>query len=177
MTKTKTVTKKKGKAEEKKSGSEPASSKAAPNASNENSPELRAAQETTGKKKSAPPADEEKLPAASGRNNDKYKFNGEELGKGKTVLALVAHFISKNPKTTIAKLKEVFPDNLMNHKYGVFKEAGEAKKISGSRERYFLKPEQLIKVGDKWIAVCNQITAENIKPFLKAAKTLGFVIK
>ncbi|OFY85378.1 MAG: hypothetical protein A3F72_03685 [Bacteroidetes bacterium RIFCSPLOWO2_12_FULL_35_15] len=109
-----------------------------------------------------------------GRDTSKLKFNGELYGKGRLVLAVVQKYMLDNPKTTFTKLKEVFPDELQP-RYGMIQEVSKAKKISADRDRYFLKPEDLIKVGDKKVAVCNQFGSHNLP--LKYFKTLGFVIK
>ena len=116
-----------------------------------------------------------KTKATSGRDNQKYKFENQEYGKGPLVRAVVAAFVKKSPKTTLSILKKVFPDGLL-HRYGVFQELKEAKKLSGTRDRYFMKPEQVIKLKDATIAVCNQWTSDNIQPFLVEAKR-HFTIK
>jgi len=118
--------------------------------------------------------------ATASRDNSKYKFNGEEgLGKGPLVRAVVAKYVEDHPDTTHKHLKEIFPDTLMK-RFGVFANETEAKKLSGSKPRYFLKPEQMIKIkGQKEpIAICNQWTATLIAPLiLKAVKELGYKIK
>lgn len=104
-------------------------------------------------------------------------FNGTSY-TSKSFLArdIVAKFVSDNPKTTIAKLEEKFPAPFMG-KFGLFKEVSEAKAISGNGlPRYFFKPEQLIKIGDKNIAVCNQITTEKIDAIIELAKTNGYEV-
>ena len=118
----------------------------------------------------------EKKKSTGTRDNRKFKFDGQEYGKGPLVRAVVEAYAKKNPKTTLAQLKKVFPDDLL-HRYGIFQEMKEAKKMSGNRDRYFMKPEQTIKVKDATVAVCNQFTAENVQPFLKVAKEQGFTIK
>ncbi len=118
--------------------------------------------------------DEATLPKTSGRDTSKLKFNGELYGKGRLVLAVVKKYVEDNPKTTLTKLKEIFPNELQP-RYGVVEEVSKAKKISADRDRFFLKPEDLIKVGDKKIAVCNQFGSHNLP--LKHFKSLGFVIK
>lgn len=119
-------------------------------------------------------------PAAttSTRDNSKYKFNGEEYGKGPLVRAVIAKYIADHPDTTYKQLKEVFPDTLMK-RFGVFASETEAKKLSGNKPRYFLKPEQLIKIkGQKEpLAVCNQWTAGLMVNFLNVCKGLSYKIK
>ena len=110
-----------------------------------------------------------------GRNTTKFKFNGEEYGKSRLVLAIVKAYVLENQKVTFTKLKEVFPDELQP-RYGMFEEVSKAKATSTDRERYFLKSEELIKLGDKKvIAVCSQFDINNLP--LKHFKSLGFKIK
>ena len=130
-----------------------------------------------------PVEDEQTAPASKGRNNDKYKFNGQEYGKGPLVRAVVAQYVTDNPKTTYKQLKEIFPDSLMR-RFGIFeqvegkKDEPTASSISGARPRYFMKDEQFVRLaGGKLIAVCSQFTYDNIQPFLKTARALGFKIK
>jgi hypothetical protein len=121
----------------------------------------------------------EETPAkvSSTRNKDKYIFNAEEYGKGPLVRTIVAQYMTDHPTTTFKQLKEKFADSMMK-RFGVFEEVAKAKELSGNRDRYFFKPEQLIKTADKkTIAVCSQWTASLIIPFLEAARKLGYDIK
>ncbi len=114
---------------------------------------------------------------SAGRDLTKYKFNGGEYGKGPLVLAVIKKYVEDKPKTTIQNLAKAFPPELL-FRFGIFQEMKEAHKISNGRPRYFLKPEQIIKLKDgKSVAVCNQFTSETIKPFLKAAKENGYSIR
>lgn len=112
----------------------------------------------------------------AGRDNSKLKFNGELYGKGPLVRAVVAQYVTDNPGTTYKKLKEVFPDGLLK-RFGIFQDEETANRIAPKGGRYFTKPEQMIKLKDKKVVVCNQFTLTNIQPFLKAAKDLGYKIK
>ena len=115
-------------------------------------------------------------PIATTRDSSKYKFEGEEYGKGPVVRAVVSKYVEDNPKTTYKQLKEVFPDELLK-RFGIFQDEKTAKEIAPKGKRYFEKPEQMIKLKDRSIVVCNQFTLDNIQPFLKVAKTLGYKIK
>lgn len=112
----------------------------------------------------------------SGRDNSKYKFNGEEYGKGPLVRAVISKYVADNPSTTYKKLKEVFPDDLLK-RFGIFQDVDTANSIDTAGKRYFFKEEHIIKRKDKKIVVCNQFTLANIKPFLAKAKELGYKIK
>jgi hypothetical protein len=111
-----------------------------------------------------------------GRDNSKYKFNNEEYGKGPLVRAVVAKYVEDNPSVTHDDLKKIFPDELLK-RFGIFQDEKTAKEIGGRGERYFFKPERTIKLVDRTVVVCNQFTFENIQPFLKVAKNLGYKIK
>jgi Fe2+ or Zn2+ uptake regulation protein len=119
--------------------------------------------------------EEKKKPADGKRDFSKYKFNGEIYSKGGLVREIVAQFC-KDKKPSITKLREVFPDNLIPT-YGVFQELSVAKKRSGDKQRYFLKPDQVIKLKDKTVAVTNQLTSAYLEAFLVAAKKLGYTAK
>ena len=110
------------------------------------------------------------------RNFGRLKVNGNVLSKGRAVLAVVAGY-NEAKKPTLAQLKDAFPDALLKN-YGIIKEATAARKYSSNgKTRYFVAAEDLIKTKDgKTIAVCNQFSTENVKPFIKHAKTLGFTM-
>lgn len=111
------------------------------------------------------------------RDNRKFKFAGEEYGKGALVHAVVKQFVADHKNTTLGKLKEAFPDELLQ-RFGIFQEIPKAKQFSsGGRDRFFMKDEQMIKLRDKKVVVCNQFTSENIKPFLAVARKLGYSIR
>lgn len=112
---------------------------------------------------------------STGRNTSKYKFKGKEYAKGPLVLAVISDYCEKH-KVSIAKLKETFPDELQP-RYSTIQLLNMAKKLSTGRDRFFLKQEQLIKIGDAKVAVCNQWGQHNIEPFLKIARKLGYTIK
>ena len=112
----------------------------------------------------------------SKRDMKKYRFDNQQYGKSNLVLAVVKKYVEKHKNITAAKLKEVFPDELLQ-RFGVFQTVVKAKQFtSGGRERFFLKPEQVVKISGGPIAISNQWTSESIQPFLKIARKL-FEIK
>ena len=100
---------------------------------------------------------EQKAPKSFGRDSSKLKFNGEEYGKGPWVRAVVAQYVTDNPDTDYKKLKEVFPDDLLK-RFGIFQDEETAAVIAKKGNRYFTKTEQVIKLKDKSVVVCNQFT-------------------
>lgn len=123
-----------------------------------------------------PPQEEQTEMVSKGRDNSKFKFNGELYGKGPLVHAVISQYVTDNKSTTYKKLKEVFPDELLK-RFGVFQDDETAKQIAPKGGRYFSKPEQVIKLKDRLVIVCNQFTLANIQPFLKVARGLGYKIK
>jgi hypothetical protein len=113
----------------------------------------------------------------AGRNTGTFKFNGTSYNKGKLIHAVVAAHVSKNKNITLNKMKEAFPDTLLK-RFGIFQTESKAREISGVKyDRYFFKEEMQIKLKDAVLVTCNQITGENILPFLEAAAKLGIVIE
>lgn len=119
---------------------------------------------------------EETATQQKGRDNSKFKFNGELYGKGPLVRAVVQQYVLDNPTTNYKQLKEVFPDELLK-RFGIFQDEKTANEIAPKGSRYFEKPEQMIKLKDRKIMVCNQFTLSNIQPFLKVARSFGYKIK
>ncbi len=111
------------------------------------------------------------------RNFARIKFDGQELSKGRAVHAVVAKFMADNPKTTAADLKAKFPDELLKN-YGIVQEAAKARKYSiAGKTRFFVAKEDLLTTKDgKQMCVCNQFSTENVKPFMKHAKGLGYTM-
>ena len=108
--------------------------------------------------------------AVSLRDTRKYQFEGVKLGKGRLVLEVIKYYIEKHPLTTYSELEKTFPKTCQGSKYGVFDSLEIANSIaSEGRTRHFLKPEDIIKLKDGPIAVCNQWGIGNIGKFIDAA--------
>lgn len=108
------------------------------------------------------------------RDRQSYRFNGQEYGKGPLVHAIV----SEHAKTcnNHSDMKRAFPDELLRS-YGIFKRVDGNADLEKMRKRYFLKDKQVINLSDCKIAVCNQFTSDNIKPFLNKAAELGYKVE
>lgn len=109
------------------------------------------------------------------RDRTAYTFNGQGYGKGKLVLAVLKAHVAKNPNITLDQMKKAFPDELLKG-YGIFQTKEKAIAQSPKSKRFFLKDDQLIRIKGASIAICNQFSTENIKPFLVHAKGMGFQI-
>ncbi|PCH92473.1 MAG: hypothetical protein COB84_10620 [Rhodobacteraceae bacterium] len=119
-----------------------------------------------------------KKPNASNRDLTKYQFHGKTYNKGRVVLEVIKHHVEQNPNITFAELAKVFPQNTQGSS-GVFVAEHAANKIytDTRRKRHFIKPEELIQLGDETIAVCSQWGVGNIEKFLKVAKELGYELE
>lgn len=113
---------------------------------------------------------------STGRDNTKYKFNGEEYGKGPLVLAVVKKYVEDNPDLTFKQLKEVFPDTLMP-RWHIFRNEQEAIKLSANKPRYFMKHPIKLKGQKEPIVVSNQWTAALMVNFLQTVKALGYKVR
>jgi hypothetical protein len=126
------------------------------------------------KKKAEPKVSEPKVDNFN-RDFGRYRFQGVDRPKGRTVLAIVEQYCKdKNP--TSAELKETFKDSIGRSTFEVIVDSAAAKRMnSKGKKRYFTKDDQLIKLKDgKNIAVTNQIGSESMKTFVKFARTLGY---
>lgn len=114
----------------------------------------------------------------SGRDFSKYSFNGVSgLSKGKVVLAICKQYVKDNPKTTLAKMQEVFQSKEIQPRYGIIVEISLARKTTVNKtERYFFKEADIIKVGNQKAVVTNQWALFTLTPFLKIAKELGYKV-
>lgn len=118
--------------------------------------------------------------AASGRDMTRFQFKKRPYSKSGCVLAVVTDYVTTKQPTSLDKLKEVFPDNIVGRFGVVNKLEGEqgAKALSPDRPRYFMKPEQLLTLPDGTvIAVCNQFSITRFMAFLEAAANVGYKIK
>jgi hypothetical protein len=129
--------------------------------------------------------EETSVPSPSGKDFTKYKleFDGtklENLTKGRLAYHIVRLYVEKTKTITLKSLKEIFPDSIVKiNAYGLVQDINYARKKSETRDRYFLKPEELIKLKkeNKTIAVCNQISKKEIDVIIPIARKLGMKIK
>ncbi len=113
------------------------------------------------------------------RDLTKYELNGngEKLGKGKFVLALVKQHVTDKPKTTFEDLCKAFPIELQKGYKGVFAKISDVKK-NNLAARYFMENDQIIKTADGIaISVTREFGAGNILVVVEHAKKLGYKVK
>ena len=86
----------------------------------------------------------------------KFGFNGQVYGKNRLVLAVIKNFVETNPQITFSQLDKEFPRELQQVKtHGTFKLESDARHKKYS-DRYFLNPDDLIKLEDSTIAISTQ---------------------
>ncbi len=103
----------------------------------------------------------------------------EPLSKGRLAVAIVKAFVGKNKSATLAKVREIFPDEIVKN-YCVVQPLAEAKKksVASGRDRYFMDADSQITLKDKKvIVVTSQISVNEIKPIIAIARKLGMTIK
>ncbi|MGO8749404.1 MAG: hypothetical protein ACLQNE_25885 [Thermoguttaceae bacterium] len=113
----------------------------------------------------------------------KYRFEGQDLGKGRLVLSVIRKHVQTNPRTAFSSLEKSFPKELQGV-YGCFATVEKAKQIweRKKRKRHFLNPEDIIELEDSKIAVCSQWgrgkeNTGNIGSFVETARGLGYSIQ
>ena len=128
------------------------------------------------KVKAVKPASDKRAADNFNRDFGKMRFNGQDLPKGRTVLAVIKKY-HEDKKPTSVQLKAAFPGELLPI-YGMVVDHAFAKKANASgKKRYFDNEDQLIKCKDgETVAIANQFSNENIKPFIKHARSLGYNI-
>ncbi len=111
-----------------------------------------------------------------GRDLTTYQFNGNTYNKGRLAHAVIAQY-AKEKKPSLKTALELFKDEIVPP-YGLIKEIKEARKLSKPYLRFFIKPEEEIKLRDCVIGVSNQWTPDRIEVLLAIArKQLGYKIK
>jgi hypothetical protein len=112
----------------------------------------------------------------AGRDMTTYQFNGNTYNKGRLAHAVIAQY-AKEKKPSLKTALELFKDEIVPP-YGLIKEIKEARKLSKPYQRFFIKPEEEIKLRDCSIGVSNQWTPDRIEALIAIArKQLGYKIK
>ena len=116
-------------------------------------------------------------PKKSERDETKYSFNGiKDLGKGRFLLALLTEWAKHNKNATADQIEKAWPHTLV-HRYGVLAPLKEAIERSNPRKRYFIEESEIIEIGGKKYACCNQITSAIIEKVIAHAKESGLKVK
>lgn len=99
------------------------------------------------------------------RDYSKYSFKGETYGKGNLVLAVISDYVKEHPDVTLSKLKDLFPRKELHSGFEIVETVYKA--VKG---RFFLNAEDLIKVGNKSVAITSQWGKDNIRDFIVHAR-------
>lgn len=109
------------------------------------------------------------------KDTTRYKLFKNIYNKRKLVLAIVTHYLTEHPETSLDELRQVFPDDL-HRSFGVIAPLEIAQK-KGGRKRYFTDEGCLLVTGDQQtVAVCNQWGIDNIFPIIEIARSKGYQI-
>ena len=117
-----------------------------------------------------------------GRDLTRYSFDGQSLGKGRLVLAIVRRYVMDHPRANLEAVRAVFPDSLQARSPIQFSRARSvvAKLDSLSPEfsrRYFVDEADRIALADGVVVVSREWNRFNIQNVLEVARQLGYVIK
>ena len=112
---------------------------------------------------------------STSKDTSRYLFEGQILGKGRLVLAIVKRHVETHPMITYAELEQTFSKSSQGSE-GVVATAEHANQIysDSARKRHFLEAEDLIQLKDSTVAVCSQWGISNIDRFLRRAQELGY---
>jgi phosphotransferase system IIA component len=106
-----------------------------------------------------------------------YRFNGEEYGKNRLVLAVIKEYIKNNDTISLNDLQNVFEKKIQGS-LGVIDEYNNAEDIYKRTgiKRHFVDDAIDLNNGQK-IVVCSQWGIGNIDKFINKAKELGYNIE
>jgi len=116
------------------------------------------------------------IQSQQGRSYAKYHFEGQLLGKGRLVLAVIKSYCQKHADLSYEALKDAFPDHLQGS-LGVIAPLSKAieivEKSPRKQRRHFIKPDEMVSLVGGDIAVCTEWGAGNIDNFIEHAKSYG----
>ncbi len=114
----------------------------------------------------------------SSKDYSKFIFNGYEYNKGRLVNAVIKYYVENHPNITYYELKQKFPDTLQGS-FGVFESKSNAEDMFKRKgyKRYYIKPDEEIKLIDETICTCAEWNTQNMKIFLNQSNNLGLKIE
>lgn len=125
---------------------------------------------------------EEISSAVKGKKDySKYKFEGNEYGKGRLVHAVVSSYVSNNPSISLNEMLKIFTpgkDGIAGHKWGVFQTKDFGLKVleDTGHKRFYLNDDDILRLSDEEIVVCNQWGSSNIPKFLNLCNELNIKV-
>jgi hypothetical protein len=110
------------------------------------------------------------------RDFSKFEFKGETHNKSRLINKVLRTYIEQNPSLGYAELERIFPQFLQGS-MGVFTTDENAQEIFDrtGHKRYYIKPEELIRLSDSTIATCNQWGKGNIENFVNHFNSLKWI--
>lgn len=121
-------------------------------------------------------APSELTPIPSKRDTTRYLFESNVYLKNRLVLAVVQKYVKEHHTISRAELKQVFSKSLQGS-MGVVENVEIASQRKDYDVRFFTKENEIIRLYDGNMYVCNQWGVLNIPNFLKAAEQLGYTIE
>ena len=112
----------------------------------------------------------------SKRDTTRYMFEGNVYLKNRLVLEVVKKYVAENPQISRDKLKQVFSKSLQGS-IGVVENVEVATLRHDCDVRFFAKDNEIIRLHDGDMYVCNQWGVLNIPNFVKVAEQLGYNIE
>lgn len=117
----------------------------------------------------------------SKRDLTKYQFDGQVLGKGRLVLAVVRRYVADHPGVSFEELRQAFPDELQASSALQFSPVrvvvARLSDIQPSEaKRFFLSEGETLTARNSDVAVSREWNLDNIHAFLARAKALGYEI-
>lgn len=125
---------------------------------------------------------EEISTAVKGKKDfSKYIYKSKPYGKGRLVHAVVSDYVKNNPSITYDEMLKIFlpgKEGTAGHKWGVIQKKEYGMKVldETGHKRFYLKDNEILKISDAEIVVCNQWGAGNIQGFLDLCNKLDISI-
>jgi len=116
------------------------------------------------------------------RDLRRYKFNGQECGKGRIVLEVVRKYVEQHPEAGFEELKRTFPDDLQKTGAAAqFSTDGQCvikrrKDVTDEKRFHMNKKDQIELMGEQ-VVVSREWNINNIQNFITKAYDLGFEIE
>ena len=110
-----------------------------------------------------------------------FDFQDKSYNKGRLVNEVIKAYVRDNPSINFSELEEVFPAELQGS-LGVITTKENAVQIykRTGHKRYYIKPNELIRVSDQKVATSNQWKVDNIEKFINHINKMelnGFAIQ
>ena len=104
----------------------------------------------------------------------KFAFQGGSYNKGRLVNQVIKAYVKENPGITFSELEDAFPAEIQGS-LGVITPKENAEQIykRTGHKRYYIKPNELVKVADGKVATCNQWAVGNIESFVNHVNKMG----